>query len=370
MKKHLHHVGIFSIALVPLLVCAIEMGAAQDFIVTGNGVERLRVVSSTGNVSIGGNTPTKTLDILPWGFADGIRLIGTRAPSPTRNPAFMLSEQTNERGTFGLAERDEAYSTDAAIGDVVLRSMGGGKLLLQNGDLTSAIAISGNNVGIGTGRVAPGAKLEIKANQTFALLVNNTASSGAGVGAFIQTAGGVPSLLVYNSGTGDLISASSAAGEGLRVLNNGTTVTKVLQITGGSDLAEPFEFSDAESLPPGSVVIIDDENPGRLKLSNAAYDKRVAGVISGAGGIRPGVTLRQEGVSDSGQDVALNGRVYVHATASNGAIAPGDLLTTSDVPGHAMKATDPSRSHGTVIGKAMSRLEAGEGFVLVLVNLQ
>jgi hypothetical protein len=138
----------------------------------------------------------------------------------------------------------------------------------------------------------------------------------------------------------------------------------------GADLAEPFEFSESNSLPPGSVVIIDEENPGRLKLSSAAYDKRVAGVISGAGGIRPGVTLRQEGVSDRGQDVALNGRVYVYASTSNGAIAPGDLLTTSDVAGHAMKATDPSLSHGTVIGKAMSRLASGEGLVLVLVNLQ
>jgi len=35
-----------------------------------------------------------------------------------------------------------------------------------------------------------------------------------------------------------------------------------------------------------------------------------------------------------------------------------------------MKATDVSRSHGTIIGKAMSSLEQGAGLVLVLVNLQ
>jgi len=35
-----------------------------------------------------------------------------------------------------------------------------------------------------------------------------------------------------------------------------------------------------------------------------------------------------------------------------------------------MKATDRDRSHGTVIGKAMERLESGRGLVLVLVNLQ
>jgi hypothetical protein len=54
----------------------------------------------------------------------------------------------------------------------------------------------------------------------------------------------------------------------------------------------------------------------------------------------------------------------------NGAIEPGDLLTTSNIPGHAMKAADQARWPGAVIGKAMSSLNEGEGLVLVLVNLQ
>jgi hypothetical protein len=151
---------------------------------------------------------------------------------------------------------------------------------------------------------------------------------------------------------------------------NGRTRTSVLEITGGSDLAEPFEISESQPIPKGALVIIDEENPGQLKLSHQAYDKRVAGVVSGAGGINPGLTLTQEGVLQGGQNVALSGRVYALATAANGPIKPGDLLTTSEIPGHAMKATDVSRSHGTIIGKAMSSLEQGEGLVLVLVNLQ
>ena len=96
----------------------------------------------------------------------------------------------------------------------------------------------------------------------------------------------------------------------------------------------------------------------------------VAGVVSGAGGINPGLTLTQEGLMEGGQNVALSGRVYALATAANGPIKPGDLLTTSDVPGHLMKATDRDRAYGTVLGKGMTGLEAGEGLVLVLVNLQ
>ena len=80
--------------------------------------------------------------------------------------------------------------------------------------------------------------------------------------------------------------------------------------------------------------------------------------------------MAQAGFVENGQDVALTGRVYALASACNGAIVPGDLLTTSDVPGHAMKATDRQRCNGAIIGKAMSSLTEGEGLVLVLVNLQ
>jgi hypothetical protein len=117
-------------------------------------------------------------------------------------------------------------------------------------------------------------------------------------------------------------------------------------------------------------VVIDPEQPGKLKQAIEPYDKRVAGVISGAGGIYPGIMVTKEDKSKSSQYVALIGKVYALATTANGAIEPGDLLTTSNVPGHAMKATDKELWPGAVIGKAMSGLKEGEGLVLVLVNLQ
>lgn len=150
---------------------------------------------------------------------------------------------------------------------------------------------------------------------------------------------------------------------------NGITKTKVLTITGGADLSEPFPMSDENSIPEGAVVIIDTVNPGQLKLSYKPYDACVAGIVSGAGGINPGITLQQEGRVEKGINVALNGQVYALATSANGAIKPGDLLTTSNIPGHAMKATDREMSHGAIIGKALTFLDKGEGMVLVLVNL-
>jgi len=142
-----------------------------------------------------------------------------------------------------------------------------------------------------------------------------------------------------------------------------------LTIRGGADLAEPFQMGE-EKIEKGSVVVIDQAHPGGLKRSTRAYDKRVAGIVSGANGINPGIALHQDGALDGGQNVALSGRVYVQADASNGEIEPGDMLTTSDTPGSAMKVTDPVRAQGAIIGKAMSSLKKDRGPVLVLVTLQ
>ena len=144
-----------------------------------------------------------------------------------------------------------------------------------------------------------------------------------------------------------------------------------ITIRGGADLAEPFPMSHSpETITAGDVVVIDENNPGQLKLSRQAYDSRVAGVVSGANGIHPGIQMLQQGVLDGGKNVALSGRVYVQADASNGPIAPGDLLTTSDTPGYAMKVTDHARAQGAILGKAMTGLASGKGQVLTLVTLQ
>jgi len=93
-------------------------------------------------------------------------------------------------------------------------------------------------------------------------------------------------------------------------------------------------------------------------------------VVSGAGGVQPGLTLQQSPKLDGGQQVALTGRVYVQADTASGVIKPGDLLTTSDTPGHAMRVGNPARAQGAILGKAMTGLNEGKGLVLVLVTLQ
>ena len=165
---------------------------------------------------------------------------------------------------------------------------------------------------------------------------------------------------------GDVGIGTTSPDERLEVV--GTIQAEAIKISGG-DLAEPFEINGAPEA--GMVVSIDPDNPGQLRIADTAYDHMVAGCVSGANDLNPGVLMYQD-AGDAGDSfpVALSGRVYCWADASYGAIQPGDLLTTSGTPGHVMLVSDHAQAQGAIIGKAMSSLESGQGLVLVLVTLQ
>ncbi|MCK4993626.1 MAG: hypothetical protein KAS13_01095, partial [Candidatus Omnitrophica bacterium] len=65
---------------------------------------------------------------------------------------------------------------------------------------------------------------------------------------------------------------------------------------------------------------------------------------------------------------ALAGIVKCKATAENGSILRGDLLVTSSLAGHAMKAVPKEVKPGMIIGKAMQPLKENTGTIYILVN--
>lgn len=136
----------------------------------------------------------------------------------------------------------------------------------------------------------------------------------------------------------------------------------------GNDCAERFDLAPGEQADAGSVVIVLEG--GLIAPCAQAYDKRAAGVVSGAGSFRPAVILGDPDAGSSQSPVALLGRVCCKVDADLAPVEPGDMLTTSPTAGHAMKASDPARAFGAVIGKALGRLESGKGLVPMLVCLQ
>ena len=135
----------------------------------------------------------------------------------------------------------------------------------------------------------------------------------------------------------------------------------------GADCAENFDIAVSDKIVPGTVMVIDDEE--RLRPSENSYDTKVAGVVSGAKDLRPGIILGSEPSKGNRVPIALSGKVYCKVDAQIHAIGVGDLLTTSYTFGHAMKATDPMKAYGAVIGKALRPLHDGKGLIPILVSL-
>ena len=98
-------------------------------------------------------------------------------------------------------------------------------------------------------------------------------------------------IILYDNGGTATIVLDAEYGAG----GDGRITTEVLQITGGSDLSEQFDVQvGASGLLPqaGYVVAIDVDNPGELTVSSQAYDRTMAGVVSGAGDVQSGFRTR------------------------------------------------------------------------------
>lgn len=168
---------------------------------------------------------------------------------------------------------------------------------------------------------------------------------------------------------------NSSGHDGMILLRNASGI-ETLRLDGkagdiilkNADCAEDFDVVAAEAIEPGSVMVLDDN--GHLQPSHTAYDTKVAGIVSGAGDYRPGLLLDKQPDATNRLPIALMGKVFCKVDAQYGAINIGDLLTTSPTVGHAMKASDPGKAFGAVLGKALQSCAVGTGMIPVLVALQ
>jgi hypothetical protein len=205
-----------------------------------------------------------------------------------------------------------------------------------------------------------------------------TFDPGEGVGPDHDTSGSaeIKAIDVGNFGN-DIVFLSNTPGapnnglvEQMRITSAGNINVPGDIILTGADCAEQFDLSPGAELPePGTVVVLSDT--GGLTASHDAYDHKVVGVVSGAGDYKHAILLDKRPDSpDLRIAVALAGKVCCKVDAQYGPVAVGDLLTTSPTPGHAMKATEPRRGFGSVVGKALQALDHDQGLIPIVVALQ
>lgn len=324
------------------------------------GEERLRV-DAGGNVGIGTTTPTKPLDVAGSG---GIRVSQTAAASAVNELYFA------DNGQIRSLDDNHRIIFNRTANDLELREFGTITLSpgATKGQRTAGVVIdSTGNVGIG--RTNPPHKLDI---------IGDLRISGC-IGVYTDAGGGHGEsgtyLTITPDASGDVHFRPSQVNSGGGVRQSDLVLHGHLRIKEGhdlylenADLAEDFDVIRSNDVEPGTVMVL--AGYGSLQESSEPYDKRVAGVVSGAGEYKPGIVLDKKSDRPERRSIALTGKVYCKVDADCSPVQIGDLLTTSSTPGHAMKAVDSVKAFGAVIGKALAPLKCGCGMIPILVALQ
>ena len=134
----------------------------------------------------------------------------------------------------------------------------------------------------------------------------------------------------------------------------------------GSDFSElivPLGFE--KEVPDGTRTYVGDINAGDIVVINENGDYERSTIpndpmIVGAESAERGRFRLKEGSQERAEgqrQVGIVGHIIVNVSAENGSIHPGDPLTTSSTPGHAMKATEP----GVIVGRALEVFDGSQG---------
>ena len=332
---------------------------AQPLVVRTNSTEAMRVDPS-GKVGVGTKTPQNSLHVGP-------------------GSSTILSSRVNAVVASSAPDAGIAIAQNSGV-NVLLQASGAGgyigtttnhPLVLRTGDQDRVVVTATGNLQVGHGStsivssrvngvfasVAPDAGIAIAQNSGVNVLLQ-----ASGAGGYIGTTSNHP--LVFRTVDLDRMFIDN---RGDVFMNGNLSVAKDVILT-GADCAENFDMVPDAACEPGTVMSIGIN--GALDASSRPYDTKVAGVVSGAGKFRPGIILDKQADEEGRHPIALCGKAYCKVDARYSAIEVGDLLTTSETAGHAMKATDQDRAFGAVIGKALADLPDGQGLIPILISLQ
>jgi len=321
---------------------------AGDIAVGDNGVPgRVRVYD-------GGN-PSATIDL------DGKRnaLSFSKPGTPNTSRVEILGQTGTVRaggdgvsGLMLLRASNESETIRLTAGDATARAGGNsvnGTMLVRTSNNTDTIRLTAGDAAVRVGGNGVNGTVSVLGadGQPLLELLGRPSESVLGLGQRNRPA----RLSLYNGNQAEALRLDAATGD-IMLLN--------------ADAAEEFDVEDG--VEPGMVMVLAED--GSLVVSDEPYDTRVAGVVSGAGTYRPGLILDRRDTGRERAPIALMGKVFCLAEATNSPIVAGDLLTTSPCRGHAMRIGDRVRATGAVLGKALAPLRSGRGLIPVLVTLQ
>jgi hypothetical protein len=353
---------------------------------TANGNEWVEVGNAVSHMNLGVGASAPTVGVPYLWSASGNFMIGNDG-GPTlfvqgmgggkvgignSSPATALHVQ-------GASDQQSTLAISRSDNDKFARLRVGATGVTLEFDSTSYFSIS-NNAGIGIGATLSGtALLYVTANGNVGIGTSTPGSKLEVTGGINAQTIDVSGILSCDGSVGINLTEQDVQRDGepssplvvhgdIRTIGGGNVSVSGDVLLTGADCAEDFDMSGDQPPEPGTVMVIDES--GALRESEKAYDKKVAGVVSGAGEYRHGLVLDRRSSEGGRIPVALVGKVYCKVDAQYSPIEVGDLLTTSPTSGHAMKAADPLKAFGCVIGKALRALPGGTRLLPILVALQ
>lgn len=282
--------------------------------------------------------------------------------------AGVVGRSKSWKGVYGHSETDHAIwgEADSGTGVAGIAKKWHG-VYGESHSATGGAGVWGEHKGAGAGAVGKsvtGAGVWGQSDQGEAVHAETRSPTVAAVAAYHLNPAGTGAA-VYAKKDGQAGHAGFFDGH----VHVGRTLTVVEDVVLlNADCAEDFTVVDPAAAEPGDVMVL--AAAGKLAPCSAPYDRRAAGVLSGAGSYRPALVLDRREPAPDRMPLALVGKVYCKVDADHGPIAFGDLLTTSATPGHAMRASDRDRAFGAVIGKALADCPAGRAMIPILVALQ
>lgn len=300
--------------------------------------------------------------------SDNVNEAAVVAHNSAKGPA-VWAETTDSRAVVGIG-----YGESTALwgqvnhGRAIVGVVDGGAGAGVWGETTNGVGVVGKDNGGGDGVSGEGRRGVVGRSATYQG-VYGWSRDNAGVVAESETFHAVfgVSKGINNAG----VFGGNTGGGWAGMFDGRVSVTGNLYVGGdvrplGADVAEEFDVEDGADVQPGCVVRLGDS--GGLRPVERPYDTSVVGIVSGATGYRPGLVLD---TAPGGRrlPVALVGKVMCWVDADVAPVGPGDLLTTSPTPGHAMRA-EASRAVGSLVGKALGALPRGRALVPVLAVLR